>query len=305
MGIVGLKDSTTGETLCSKKAPVLLEKIDFYEPVISVAIEPKSHADQEKLDEVLNKFTVEDPTLKVKVDEDTGQTILSGMGELHLEIIISRMLREFKTHVNVGKPQVVYRETIESEASAGAVFDKEVAGQRHFGDVRLTLRPRSRGEGNFFSSDIDESTLPANFIPVIEQGVMESLESGMAMGYPVVDVEVVLTGGSFKESLGSDLAFKVSASMACKKALSKGKSFLLDPIMDVEVLIPESFMGDVIGDLNSRGGKIGSIEPQMGIQVIKAVVPLARMFGYSTSLRSATQGRGTFTMQFSHFDRSN
>jgi len=229
---------------------------------------------------------------------------LSGMGELHLEIIISRMLREFKTHVNVGKPQVVYRETIESEASAGAVFDKEVAGQRHFGGVRLTLRPRSRGEGNFFSSDIDESTLPANFIPVIEQGVMESLESGMAMGYPVVDVEVVLTGGSFKESLGSDLAFKVSASMACKEALSKGNSFLLDPIMDVEVLIPEPFMGDVIGDLNSRGGKIGSIEPQMGIQVIKAVVPLARMFGYSTSLRSATQGRGTFTMQFSHFDRS-
>jgi elongation factor G len=304
VGIVGLKDSTTGETLCSKKAPVLLEKIDFYEPVISVAIEPKSHADQEKLDEVLNKFTVEDPTLKVKVDEDTGQTILSGMGELHLEIIISRMLREFKTHVNVGKPHVVYRETIESEASAGAVFDKEVAGQRHFGDVRLTLRPRSRGEGNVFSSDIDESTLPANFIPAIEQGVMESLESGMAMGYPVVDVEVVLTGGSFKESIGSDLAFKVSASMACKEALAKGKSFLLDPIMDVEVLIPEPFMGDVIGDLSSRGGKIGSIEPQMGIQVIKAVVPLARMFGYSTSLRSATQGRGTFTMQFSHFDRS-
>ena len=283
----------------------MLEKIDFYEPVISVAIEPKSHADQEKLDEVLNKFTVEDPTLKVKVDEDTGQTILSGMGELHLEIIISRMLREFKTHVNVGKPQVVYRETIESEASAGAVFDKEVAGQRHFGEVHLTLRPRSRGEGNSFSSNIDESTLPASFIPVIEQGVLESLESGMAMGYPVVDVEVVLTGGSFKESLGSDLAYKVSASMACKEALSKGNSFLLDPIMDVEVDIPEPFMGDVIGDLNSRGGKIESIEPQMGIQVIKAVVPLAKMFGYSTSLRSATQGRGTFTMQFSHFDRSN
>jgi len=305
VGIVGLKQSTTGETLCSKKAPVLLEKIDFYEPVISVAIEPKSHADQEKLDEVLDKFTVEDPTLKVKVDEDTGQTILSGMGELHLEIIISRMLREFKTHVNVGKPQVVYRETIASETSAGAVFDKEVAGQRHFGEVRLTLRPRPRGEGNIFASNIDEATLPPHFIPAIEQGVMESLESGMAMGYPVVDVEAVLTGGSFKESLGSELAFKVSASMACKAALSKGSPFLLDPIMDVEILIPEPFMGDVIGDLNSRGGKIESIEPQMGIQVIKAVVPMANMFGYSTSLRSATQGRGTFTMQFSHFDRSN
>jgi len=305
VGIVGLKQSTTGETLCSKNAPVLLEKIDFYEPVISVAIEPKSHADQEKLDEVLDKFTVEDPTLKVKVDEDTGQTILSGMGELHLEIIISRMLREFKTHVNVGKPQVVYRETIASETSATAVFDKEVAGQRHFGEVRLTLRPRPRGEGNLFASNIDEATLPPHFIPAIEQGVMESLESGMAMGYPVVDVEAVLTGGSFKESLGSDLAFKVSASMACKEALSKGSPFLLDPIMDVEILIPEPFMGDVIGDLNSRGGKIESIEPQMGIQVIKAVVPMANMFGYSTSLRSATQGRGTFTMQFSHFDRSN
>ena len=304
VGVVGLKNSTTGETLCTRKAPVLLENIDVYEPVISVAIEPKSHADQEKLDEVLNKFTVEDPTLRVKVDEDTGQTILSGMGELHLEIIISRMLREFKTRVNVGKPQVVYRETIASEAFAGAVFDKEVAGQRHFGEVHLTLRPRPRGKGNVFSSDIDAGTLPANFIPAIEQGVMESLESGMAMGYPVVDVEAVLTGGSFKESLGSDLAYKVSASMACKEALSKGQPFLLDPIMDVEILIPEPFMGDVIGDLNARGGKIESIDPQMGIQVIKAVVPMAKMFGYSTSLRSATQGRGTFTMQFSHFDRS-
>ncbi|MBW1889805.1 MAG: elongation factor G [Deltaproteobacteria bacterium] len=304
VGVVGLKHSTTGETLCSKKVPVLLEKIEFYEPVISVAIEPKSHADQEKLDEVLDKFMLEDPTLRVKVDEDTGQTILSGMGELHLEIIISRMLREFKTSVNVGKPQVVYRETIKKEAAAGAIFDKEVAGQRHFGEVHLTLRPRPRGEGNLFVSNVDETKIPENFIPAIEQGVVESLESGMAMGYPVVDVEAVLTGGSFRESLGSDLAYKVSASMACKEALSTGGPFLLDPIMDVEVFIPEAFMGEVIGDLNSRGGKIESLEPQMDAQVIKAVVPLARMFGYATSLRSATQGRGTFTMQFSHFDRS-
>jgi len=304
VGVVGLKHSTTGETLCSKKVPVLLEKIEFYEPVISVAIEPKSHADQEKLDEVLDKFMLEDPTLRVKVDEDTGQTILSGMGELHLEIIISRMLREFKTSVNVGKPQVVYRETIKKEAAAGAIFDKEVAGQRHFGEVHLTLRPRTRGEGNLFVSNVDETKIPENFIPAIEQGVVESLESGMAMGYPVVDVEAVLTGGSFRESLGSDLAYKVSASMACKEALSTGGPFLLDPIMDVEVFIPEAFMGEVIGDLNSRGGKIESLEPQMDAQVIRAVVPLARMFGYATSLRSATQGRGTFTMQFSHFDRS-
>ncbi|MBW2612491.1 MAG: elongation factor G [Deltaproteobacteria bacterium] len=304
VGVVGLKHSTTGETLCSKKVPVLLEKIEFYEPVISVAIEPKSHADQEKLDEVLDKFMLEDPTLRVKVDEDTGQTILSGMGELHLEIIISRMLREFKTSVNVGKPQVVYRETIKKEAAAGAIFDKEVAGQRHFGEVHLTLRPRPRGEGNLFVSNVDETKIPENFIPAIEQGVVESLESGMAMGYPVVDVETVLTGGSFRESLGSDLAYKVSASMACKEALSTGGPFLLDPIMDVEVFITEAFMGEVIGDLNSRGGKIESLEPQMDAQVIRAVVPLARMFGYATSLRSATQGRGTFTMQFSHFDRS-
>jgi len=304
VGVVGLKHSTTGETLCSKKVPVLLEKIEFYEPVISVAIEPKSHADQEKLDEVLDKFMLEDPTLRVKVDEDTGQTILSGMGELHLEIIISRMLREFKTSVNVGKPQVVYRETIKKEAAAGAIFDKEVAGQRHFGEVHLTLRPRPRSEGNLFVSNVDETKIPENFIPAIEQGVVESLESGMAMGYPVVDVEAVLTGGSFRESLGSDLAYKVSASMACKEALSTGGPFLLDPIMDVEVFIPEAFMGEVIGDLNSRGGKIESLEPQMDAQVIRAVVPLARMFGYATSLRSATQGRGTFTMQFSHFDRS-
>jgi len=305
VGVVGLKASATGETLCSKKEPLLLEKIEFYEPVISVAIEPKSHADQEKLDEVLEKFMVEDPTLRVKIDEDTGQTILSGMGELHLEIIISRMQREFKTSVNVGKPQVVYRETIEKKAEARAVFDKEVAGQRHYGEVALTIRPRTRGEGNRFINEIDNDTIPENFISAIEQGILESLESGMAMGYPVVDVETVITGGGFKESLGSDLAYKVSASMACKEALSRGSSFLLDPIMDVEVFLPEAFMGDVIGDLNARGGKIESIEPQMGVQVIKTVVPMARMFGYSTSLRSATQGRGTFTMQFSHFDRSN
>jgi elongation factor G len=214
------------------------------------------------------------------------------------------MRREFKTSVNVGKPQVVYRETIEMAAESRAVFDKEVAGQRHYGEVALLLRPRARGAGNRFVNEIDSDTIPENFIPAIEAGVRESLESGMAMGYPVIDVETVLTGGGFKESLGSDLAFKVSASMACKEALAHGSSFLLDPIMDVEVFLPEPFMGEVIGDLNSRGGKIESIEPQVGVQVIKAVVPLARMFGYSTSLRSATQGRGTFSMQFSHFDRS-
>ncbi len=303
VGIVGLKDSSTGETLCNIDYPVLLEKMEFYEPVISIAIESKTHADQEKLDQVLEKFMAEDPTLKCKQDKDTGQTILSGMGELHLEVIISRMQREFKTTVNVGKPQVVYRETIEQGAEASVSFDKEIAGQRHFGEVRLSLKPLSRGTGNRFKSKITGITIPEIFTPAIEKGVRESLENGALMGYPVIDVEAILTGGSYKESLGSDLAYTVSASMACKEALLNGKPFLLDPIMDVEVYVPELFTGDVIGDLNSRNGKIESIKPKLAIQVIKAIVPLARMFGYATSLRSATQGRGTFSMQFSHFDR--
>jgi len=304
VGVVGLKDSSTGETLCTSDHPVLLEKIEFYEPVISVAVEPKTHDDQEKLDEVLEKFIAEDPTLTFKKDDDTGQTILSGMGELHLEVIISRMQREFKTNVNVGKPQVVYRETIEKEAVGSAIFDKEVAGQRHFGEVTLKLLPLQRGTENRFRSEINAETIPDSFIPAIEKGVMESLGSGALMGYPVVDVEAVLTGGSFKESVGTELAFTVSASMACKAAFAKGEPFLLDPIMDVEVYVLEAFMGDVIGDLNARNGKIESIEHKMGLQVIKATVPLARMFGYATALRSATQGRGTFSMQFSHFDRN-
>jgi len=304
VGVVGLKDSSTGETLCTSDHPVLLEKIEFYEPVISIAVEPKTHDDQEKLDEVLEKFIAEDPTLTFKKDDDTGQTILSGMGELHLEVIISRMQREFKTNVNVGKPQVVYRETIEKEAVGSAIFDKEVAGQRHFGEVTLKLLPLQRGTENRFRSEINAETIPEPFIPAIEKGVMESLGSGALMGYPVVDVEAVLTGGSFKESLGTELAYTVSASMACKAAFAKGEPFLLDPIMDVEVYVSETFLGDVIGDLNARNGKIESIGHKVGLQVIKATVPLARMFGYATALRSATQGRGTFSMQFSHFDRN-
>jgi elongation factor G len=303
-GVVGLKESSTGETLCSGDYPILLERIEFYEPVISVAVEAKTHSDQEKLSLVLEKFMAEDPTLRVRVDDDTGQTILSGMGELHLEVTISRMQREFNTQVNVGKPQVVYRETIEKEAEATAVFDKEVAGQRHFGEVSLKLKPLARGSGIRFRSEISDEIIPHLFIPAIEKGVRDSFESGALMGYPVVDIEAILTGGSHKESMSTHLAFTVSASMASKEALAKGDSFLLDPIMAVEVYAPESFMGDVIGDLNSRSGKIEAIEPKAGIQVIKAIVPLARMFGYSTSLRSATQGRGTFTMQFSHFDRA-
>ncbi len=303
VGIIGLKESSTGETLCTSENPVLLERIEFYEPVISVAIEPKTHADQEKMDQVLEKLAAEDPTLQVRKDEDTGQTLLSGMGELHLEVIISRMLREFKTHVNVGKPQVVYRETIEKQGQGSGVFDREVAGQHHYAEVRLVLKPLERGAGNYFSSRVSDEVIPENFVPAIEKSVMESLESGTLLGYPVVDVKAVLSGGAFKEAASSELAFSVAASMACKSALEDGNPFLLDPIMKVEVLVPEAFIGDVIGDLNARNGKIESISARHGIQIIKTTVPLAAMFGYSTSLRSATQGRGTFSMYFSHFDK--
>lgn len=304
VGIVGLKLSSTGETLCTADHPVLLENIEIYEPVISVAVEPKTHSDMDRLQEVLEKFMAEDPTLKVRQDEDTGQMILSGMGELHLEVVISRMQREFNTQVNVGKPQVVYRETIEQAAEGEAVFDREVAGQRHYGAVRLRLAPLTRGTGNRFASEIDDTVIPANFIPAIEKGVMESLASGTLMGYPVLDVEATVIGGEYKESLGSELAFQVSAAMACKEALASAGAYLLDPIMQAEILVPEEFMGDVIGDLNARSGKIEAINPKLGIQEIRATVPMARMFGYSTSLRSATQGRGTFSMQFLHFDRA-
>jgi elongation factor G len=238
------------------------------------------------------------------MDEDTGQTILSGMGELHLEVVISRMMREFSTSVNVGKPQVVYRETIAETAEASSVFDRDVAGQHHYGGVRLELRPLERGAGVRFVSEMTGDEIPEMFIPSVREGVMESLGSGSLMGYPVMDVEAALLGGEYKESQGTELAFRVSASMACKEAMAKASPFLLDPIMRVEILVPEDFMGEVIGDLNARKGKIEAIDVQRGAQVIKAVVPLAQMFGYSTSLRSATQGRGTFTMQFSHFDRS-
>ena len=304
VGVVGLKDSSTGETLCSADHPVLLEKIDIYEPVISVAIEPKTHADQEKIEAVLKKFLTEDPTLTVRQDEDTGQTILSGMGELHLEIITSRMQREFNTNVNVGKPQVVYRETITNRAEASAIFDREIAGQRQYGEISLKAAPLARGSGTRFLSQISGEELPQVYIDAIAKGAMESMESGALMGYPVVDVEITLTGVNHKDALSTELAYTVCASMACREVLAKAEPFLLEPIMVVEVFVPEAFLGEVIGDLNARGGKIESIDHKMGSQVLKATVPLARMFGYSTALRSATQGRGTFSMQFSHFDRS-
>jgi elongation factor G len=247
---------------------------------------------------------MEDPTLRVHQDEDTGQTLLSGMGELHLEVIISRMKREFNTRVNVGKPQVVYRETINTAGVGKAEFDKEIAGQHHFGGVELELAPLARGSEFIFRSEINEEELPQNLIPAIENGIREALETGPLMGYPAVDVSAVLKAVTYKESHGTELAFKVSSAMAVREALNAGQPFLLEPIMTVEVFVPEDFTGEVIGDLNARGGKIGAIEHRTGVQVVQAEVPLAKMFGYSTALRSATQGRGTFTMQFSHFDRS-
>lgn len=305
VGIVGLKNSSTGETLCSEKTPILLEKMDFLKPVISIAIEPKTHADQEKLEEVLKKFTVEDPTLTVTTDNDTGQTILSGMGELHLEIIISRMLKEFKTEVNVGKPQVVYRETLESESTGHAIFDREISGKIHFAELSIRLSPLDRGKGITFRSVAGEDKIPAQYIPAVEKGIKDALESGFLKGYPVVDTEIIVMDGSFNESQSSDLGFSVCASMAVRSALEKAEIVLLEPIMDVDVFVNDKSMGDAIADLNARGGKIESIvTPRGDLQTISATVPLAKMFGYSTSLRSATQGRGTFTMQFSRFDKA-
>ncbi|MCK5836099.1 MAG: elongation factor G [Desulfobacula sp.] len=303
VGIVGLKDSGTGETLCSQEYPVLLEKMEYEDPVISIAIEPKTHADQEKLDNVLEKFTIEDPTLKVSKDDETGQTILSGMGELHLEIIISRMLKEFKTNVNVGNPQVVYREVVTAPVRGEAVFEKEIIGKEHYANVVISLLPLERGEGVTFTSKATDDQIQDQYVDAIEKGIRESLEGGFLKGYPLVDVGIVLEGGSHEEGKSSELAFSVCASMACKNALKNAKLALLEPIMEVEVFVPDAYMGDAISDLNSRGGKVESINPKANIQVVHAVVPLAKMFGYSTALRSATQGRGTFTMQFSSFDR--
>ena len=303
VGVVGLKTSETGDTLCVGATPVVLERIDAYEPVISVAVEPKTHTDQEKIEIALAKLEAEDPTFRVKYDEDTGQTIISGMGELHLEILVSRLEREFGTHVNVGKPQVVYKETVAIAAEAEAIFDKEIGGAHHYGHVVLRLSPQKRGQGNVFFNEVSEDVLTPDLVPSVEEGVLESLESGVILGYPVLDVKASMVGATFKDT-STPLAFKVAASMATKGGLEKGESFLLEPVMAVEILVPEPFMGEVLGELNARGGKIGEMKQRGGLQVIAAKVPLSKMFGYSTALRSASQGRGTFTMHFSHYDQA-
>lgn len=302
-GVLGLKSASTGDTLCDSANPIVLERIDIYEPVISIAIEPKTHADQEKLDDVIAKFLDEDPTLRVKKDEDTGQVILSGMGELHLEVIISRMTREFQTNVNVGKPQVVYRESVATSAEACIPFDREIAGTCHYAGVRLGIKPLGRGEGTHFVSRIATDSLSPAIMKAIENGVLEAFTSGPIMGYPVVDVEVSLLETVQRDTGATELAFKVSSALTVRECIAKAQPYLLEPIMDVEIFVPENFMGEVIGDINSRGGKIEAITPRSGTQIIQCSVPLSSMFGYSTSLRSATQGRGTFAMQFARFDR--
>jgi elongation factor G len=304
VGLIGLKASGTGDTLCDPLHPLVLEPIESYEPVISVAVEPKTHGDQERIAQALAKLEAEDPTFRVKYDEDTGQTIISGMGELHLEILVSRLKREFRTQVNVGKPQVVYKETIDRRAEGAATFEKAVGGVSHFAHVVLELSPRERGGGNRFANALAEERLPGEFVSAVEQGVTESMESGVILGYPVVDVSTLLVDAIYREPDASHLAFKVAASMACKEGLQKATPQLLEPIVAVEILVPEAFMGDVIGDLNARGGKVHELKSRGAARIVEAIVPLSRIFGYSTALRSATQGRGSFSMQFSHYDQA-
>ncbi|HOA82471.1 MAG TPA: elongation factor G [Thermodesulfovibrio thiophilus] len=300
--IVGLKSTLTGDTLCDESNPIVLESIEFPEPVISVAIEPKTKADQEKLSLSLQKISQEDPSFRVSFNEETGQTIISGMGELHLEIIVDRLTREFKVGANVGKPQVAYKETIKLPAKSEGKFIRQTGGRGQYGHVWLDVEPMERGRGFEFVNKIVGGTIPREYIPAIEKGVIEAMEGGVLAGYPVVDVRVTLFDGSYHEVDSSEMAFKIAASMAFKDACKKADIVLLEPIMDVEVVVPEDYMGEVIGDLNSRRGKIQSMEKRGKAQVIRAMVPLAEMFGYATDLRSKTQGRGTYTMQFSHYD---
>jgi len=298
---VGLRGATTGDTLCDEKNEIVLERMEFPEPVIDIAIEPKSKADQEKLGVSLMKLAVEDPSFRVRSDEETGQTIIAGMGELHLEIIVDRLLREFKVEANVGKPQVAYRETITKQAEAEGKDIRQTGGRGQYGHIWLRLIPNQPGAGFSFDSKIVGGVVPKEYIPAVEKGVMEAMESGVLAGYPMVDVKVEAIDGSYHEVDSSEIAFKIAGSMALKEASRNARPVLLEPIMECEVVTPEEFMGDVIGDLNSRRGKVHAMAPRSGVQVIEVQVPLAEMFGYATDLRSRTQGRATYTMQFSHY----
>jgi len=299
---VGLKTATTGDTLCDENKPIVLESIDFPDPVISIAIEPKSKADQERLGLSLQKLATEDPSFKVRTDEETGQTIISGMGELHLEIIVDRLLREFNVGANVGKPQVAYKETIRKKVEQQGRFVRQTGGRGQYGDVWITLEPQKPGAGFEFVDAVKGGSIPREYIPAVEKGIKEATENGPLAGYPVVDVKATLFDGSYHDVDSSEIAFKIAGSMAFKAATRKASPVLLEPIMAVEVVVPEVFMGDVIGDISSRRGKVLGMDTRPAAQAIDARVPLAQMFGYATDLRSMTQGRATYTMQFSHYE---
>jgi elongation factor G len=298
---VGLR-AMTGDTLCSENQPIVLEAMEFPEPVISVAIEPKTKADEERLSLSLGKLAQEDPSFKVSTDEETGQTIISGMGELHLEIIVDRLMREFKVDANVGKPHVAYRETIRSKVKSEGKYVRQTGGRGQYGHVLLELEPQGQGKGFRFENKIVGGVIPREYIPAVEKGVKEAMESGGLAGYPVVDVKATLFDGSYHEVDSSEMAFKIAGSMAFKEGTKKANPVLLEPVMTVEVVVPDEYMGDVIGDLNSRRGKIQKMQMRGKAQVIGALVPLSEMFGYATDLRSMTQGRATYTMQFSHYE---
>ena len=300
---VGLKYTITGDTIFDLEKQVVLESMDFPDPVMSIAIEPKTKADQERLGVSLQKLAVEDPSFRVKTDEETGQTIISGMGELHLEIIVDRLLREFKVEANVGKPQVAYKETITRKSKAEGKYIKQTGGRGQYGHVYIALEPSGTGKGFEFENDIVGGSIPREFIAPVEKGIREATEVGALAGYPVVDVKVTLYDGSYHDVDSSEMAFKIAGSMAFKEAFKAAAPILLEPIMSVEAVTPEQFMGDVIGDLNSRRGKILGMDSRGGFQVITANVPLANMFGYSTDVRSMTQGRASFTMQFAHYEQ--
>ena len=304
VAVMGFKEARTGDTLCDESHPIFLESMDFYEPVISQAIEAKTPADQERVASALTKLLEEDPTLRLKYDDETAQTVISGMGELHLEIIIDRLIREFNAHVNVGKPRVVFRETIQKTVEIERQFEKELGDKRHFGDVRLLLEPLERGAGVEVINRLQADQIPEEYHGAIEEGVRESLPSGIVAGYPIVDIRITFIGGSFREGESTFLGYKIAASTAMREGCNLGDPILLEPIMIVDVLTPSEFMGEVIGDINARRGEIQMITPKGPISEVRAKVPLKSMFGYSTDLRSLTQGRATFSMHFGVYDKS-
>ncbi|WP_104710312.1 elongation factor G [Helicobacter felis] len=298
---VGLKDTLTGDTLCHEKSPVVLERMEFPEPVIHIAVEPKTKADQEKMGVALGKLAEEDPSFRVMTQEETGQTLIGGMGELHLEIIVDRLKREFKVEAEVGQPQVAFRETIRSEVQKEHKYAKQSGGRGQYGHVFIKLEPKEPGSGYEFVNQISGGVIPKEYIPAVDKGIQEAMQSGVLAGYPVVDFKVTLYDGSYHEVDSSEMAFKIAGSMAFKEACRVANPVLLEPMMKVEVEVPEEYMGDVIGDLNRRRGQINAMEDRLGLKIVNAFVPLVEMFGYSTDLRSATQGRGTYSMEFDHY----